>query len=459
MSQQEPPTLILGLGKTGLSVARYLSARGVNVAITDTRKNPPGLQQLREQLPHVRAFLGGFHDQQFSRAGRLVLSPGVDLNHTLIQAALNRGVEVIGDIELFARARRRPLVAVTGTNGKSTVTELIGAMARRAGQRVAVGGNLGTPALNFLEIPLSQAPAFYVLELSSFQLELTRSLNAEVAVLLNISADHLDRHHSMANYREIKSRIFWRAADAPAGIAIFNPQELAMRGMDTRGREAHRFLMAPPKPGDFGVRVSDDGNEYLARGGQTLIRVSELGLRGRHNVANALAALAVGEVVGLDLQPMLETLRSFKGLPHRTQFVTSFEEISWYDDSKGTNVGATEAAVAGLPGTLVLILGGVGKGQDFYPLTRVMPGKVRGVVLMGQDAQLIASDVQGVVPTLVVADMAEAVHEAHLMARPGDSVLLSPACASFDQYHDFQQRGDDFREKVMDLQQRREFAP
>lgn len=456
MNQQLLPTLVLGLGKTGFSVARHLSARGVPVAVTDTRADPPALEQLREQLPQVKAFVGGFREQQFSRAKRLVVSPGVDLGHSLIQAAINRGVEVIGDIELFARARRRPVVAVTGTNGKSTVTTLVGAMARRAGQRVAVGGNIGTPALNFLDIPMSQAPSFYVLELSSFQLELTESLNAEVAALLNISADHLDRHRSMAAYREIKGRIFRRTAGASAGVAVFNPQELGLREMNLYGREVHRFLMAEPKPGDFGVRVDSNGIEHLVRGGQTLIAADELGMRGRHNVANALAALAIGEVVGFDLEPMLDTLRAFKGLPHRTQLVASFNDIDWYDDSKGTNIGATEAAVTGLPGTLVLIMGGVSKGQDFYPLTRILPGKARGVVLMGQDAKKIASDIQGSVPTLIVKDMAEAVYEAHLMAKPRDSVLLSPGCASFDQYHDFQHRGEDFREKVVALQHRLE---
>jgi UDP-N-acetylmuramoylalanine--D-glutamate ligase len=449
MNQQDPATLVVGLGKTGLSMARHLRAQGVEIAVTDSRMEPPGLQRLHEELPSVRAFVGGFPSQPFQRAGRLAVSPGVDLQHPLIKAAMDRGIEVIGDIELFARARKRPVVAVTGTNGKSTVTSLVGAMAEQAGRRVAVGGNLGTPALGLLGTG-TRVPDFYVLELSSFQLELTRSLNAEIAALLNVSADHMDRHQTMENYIAIKERVF-----LGSGVAVFNPAEQAMRYMDIGQRQAHRFMMTPPQPGDFGVRRNND-KDWIARGGQALIAADELSLPGRHNLANALAALAIGEAIGLGLQPMLETLRSFPGLAHRTQLVASFAGIRWINDSKGTNVGATVAAVAGLDGPHILILGGDGKGQDFRPLAKALKGKVRNIVLMGRDAKTIANDLQGTVPKVTVPGMAEAVLEARRMARRGDTVLLSPACASQDQYRDYRQRGDDFAARVKALKQQHE---
>jgi len=443
-----PPTLVVGLGKTGLSVARFLRGRGVEVAVTDSRKQPPMLQALKDELPAVKAFVGGFREAAFDRAGQLVVSPGVDLQHPLILRCMDRGIPVIGDIELFARARRRPVVAVTGTNGKSTVVSLLAAMARRAGRQVAIGGNLGTPALRLLELPATNSPAFYILEISSFQLELTHSLNAEVAALLNFSADHLDRHRNMEEYLAIKSRIF-----EGDGIAVFNPQDSWVRRVSIGERKPHRFLMAPPKPGDFGLRQSN-GKDWLARGGQALMPVAEIKLPGRHNIANALAAMAIGDAIGLELQAMLDTLRAFSGLPHRTELVASFAGIDWINDSKGTNVGATVAAVSGMDGPLVLILGGDAKMQDFKPLLRAMRHKVRCIILMGKDARSIANDLQGSPPQVMVPDMAEAVLEARRMARRGDTVLLSPACSSLDKYRNFEQRGEDFAERVNALKQR-----
>ena len=450
MANIDPPTLIVGLGPTGLSAARHLRARGVEVAVTDNRENPPMLQALRDELPNVRVFTGGFHAAAFKFAGQLVVSPGVDLRNPLIQEAMDRGAKVIGDIELFARVRRRPVVAITGTNGKSTVTELVAAMARRAGRRVATGGNIGTPALRLLDIPIGNAPEFYILELSSFQLELTWSLDAEIAAFLNFSADHLDRHGNIESYLAAKGRIF-----QGKGVAVFNPQESWVRQMNMDGRKPHRFLMAPPKPGDFGL-IESKGKNWLARGGQSLLPAADLKLPGRHNIANALAALAIGDAIGLDLQAMLETLRSYSGLPHRCQPVTAFAGIKWINDSKGTNVGATVAAVSGMEGPLILILGGDAKLQDFKPLIRAMRGKVRTLIIMGRDARSIANDLQGSAPQVMVKDMAEAVREARNVARRGDTVLLSPGCSSLDMYSNFEQRGDDFCSRVVALKGRSE---
>ena len=448
MSNREPPTLIVGLGKTGLSVVRHLRARGVELAVTDSRDNPPMLQALKDEFPAVKVFTGGYGEAQFARAGQLVVSPGVNLHHPLIQRCSDRGIKIIGDIELFARARRRPVIAVTGTNGKSTVVSLVAAMARRAGRQVAIGGNIGTPALRLLEIPATNAPTFYILEVSSFQLESTWSLNAEVAVLLNFSADHLDRHRNMETYLAIKSRIF-----QGNGVAVFNPQDTWVRNTNMGGRKPHRFLMAPPKPGDFGLRQSN-GEDWLARGGQSLIPASEVKLPGRHNLANALASLAIGDAIGLELQAMLDTLRSFTGLPHRTELVAEFAGIRWINDSKGTNVGASVAAITGLEGPQILILGGDAKMQDFKPLIRAMRGKVRTIIIMGKDARSIANDLVGTVPQVQVRDMAEAVMEARSMARRGDTVLLSPGCSSLDMYDNFEKRGEDFSQRVNALRQR-----
>lgn len=450
MAKLDPPTLIVGLGRTGLSAARHLRARGVEVAVTDSREEPPMLQALKEELPGVRVFAGGFREAAFKFAGQLLVSPGVDLRDPLIQAAMDRGARVIGDIELFARARRRPVVAITGTNGKSTVTELVAAMARRAGRQVATGGNIGTPALRLLDIPVGNAPEFYILELSSFQLELTWSLNAEIAAFLNFSPDHLDRHGNIESYLAAKGRIF-----QGDGIAVFNPQESWVRQMNMGERKPHRFLMAPPKPGDFGL-IESQGKQWLARGGQSLMPAAEMKLPGRHNIANALAALAIGDAIGLDLQAMLDTLRSYTGLPHRCQAVASFAGINWINDSKGTNVGATVAAVSGMNGPMILILGGDAKRQDFKPLIRAMRGKIRSLIIMGRDARSIANDLQGSAPQVMVNDMAEAVSEARKMAHRGDTVLLSPGCSSLDMYSNFEQRGDDFSSRVIALKERHE---
>jgi UDP-N-acetylmuramoylalanine--D-glutamate ligase len=442
-------SLIVGLGKTGLSCARYLSARGVPVAITDSRNDPPGLNELRQELPDIALFLGGFDPAAFAVAEQLVVSPGVPMSEPLIQQAVARGVPVIGDIELFARAAKAPVVAITGSNGKSTVTTLLGAMLRDAGVKAAVGGNLGDPALSLLH----DAVELYVLELSSFQLETTFSLQPKVAVVLNISPDHLDRYQDLQAYVDTKATVY-RGAEG----TVFNrddPLVMAMRG---GGAGEILFTLESPAAGEFGVRTHQ-GERWLCHGTERLIRASALKIPGTHNLANALAALAIGTLLRLPREAMLRTLAGFAGLPHRTQFIKESAGVRWYNDSKGTNVGACAAALEGLAGgdatRTVLIAGGVGKGADFAPLAPAVARYARAVILLGRDAPLIAKalgDALGdKVPLIQASDMDDAVLLAAGCAEPGDRVLLSPACASFDMFKDYQQRGEMFVDAVARL--------
>ncbi len=438
-AQNKPKVLVVGLGKTGLSCARYLSAHGYELAVTDSRDQPPGLETLRTELPDVALFLGGFEERVFDLAEELVVSPGVSVKHPLIERAQARGVPVIGDIELFARAATAPVIAITGSNGKSTVTSLVGAMAREAGRDVRIGGNLGTPALDLLR---DNEPDCYVLELSSFQLETTYSLNAAAAAVLNVSADHLDRYADVAAYAEAKRRVLHGD-----GVMVLNADEPVVAAMAEAGRRCVYFTLGEPEGDNYGLRHRD-GQTWLCRGAQELIEADDLLLRGSHNLANALAALALGEAAGFEMEAMLVALRGFPGLAHRTQWVANANGIDWYDDSKGTNVGATIAAVQGMSGPVVLIAGGDGKGQDFSPLQPVLAQKARAVVLIGRDAPLIEQALGGSVPVEHAKDMEAAVEAAQRLAQPGDSVLLSPACASFDMFSGYEERGRVFAEAV-----------
>jgi UDP-N-acetylmuramoylalanine--D-glutamate ligase len=359
-----------------------------------------------------------------------------------IVAAQQAGVELLGDIELFARHADAPVVAITGSNGKSTVTTLVGEMAQAAGRVVRVGGNLGTPALALLS---AEAPDLYVLELSSFQLELTFSLNAAAAVVLNISEDHLDRHGSLAHYAAIKATIY-----RGDGTVILNRDDAQVMAMSLPGRATVSFgLDAAPTANDFGL-LQRDGQHYLVRGDVALLNVAEMRMAGRHNWANALAALALGEAVGLEMAAMLRVLRDFPGLSHRCQWVAEQQGVNFYEDSKGTNVGATLAALEGMPGErVVLIAGGQGKGQAFAPLRPAVAARARAVVLLGEDAALIGQALAGAAPLLLATDMADAVAKARTLAQPGDAVLLSPACASFDMFRNYLHRGEAFVAAVL----------
>ncbi len=440
MADKTGRTLIIGLGKTGLSCARYLAARGIEVAVADSRAEPPGLATLREELPDVALFLGDYPEQVIARAEQVVVSPGVPLSHPALAAAAARGQDVIGDIELFARTARAPVAAITGANGKSTVTTLLGQMAQAADRNVRVGGNLGTPALELLQ---DSEPDLYVLELSSFQLEGTRSLNAAAATVLNITPDHMDRYRSLADYAAAKRRIFHGD-----GVMVLNADDPAVLAMAEPDRRVVHFTLGLPDAGDYGVRMHD-GAEWLACGSEILLPVSALRIPGRHNIANALAALALGAALDLPPAAMLTTLRAFAGLPHRTQWVAARAGVTWYNDSKGTNVGATLAAVSGMPGQVVLIAGGDGKGADFSPLRAVVAQKARAVILIGRDAPLIEAALANAAPVLHARDMDEAVQRAAAVAQPGDAVLLSPACASFDMYDNYEHRGRVFGDAVL----------
>jgi len=432
--------LVVGLGETGLSAARHLVRRGLRVTVVDSRPEPPGLARLRAELPEVAVHTGGWREALFRDPGCLVLSPGVPLDEPPVAAARARGVPLLGDLDLFMGSARAPVLAVTGSNGKSTVTALAGEMLSAAGRAVRVGGNIGTPMLDLLEGP---APAFYLLELSSFQLERAAPPACHAAAVLNFSADHLDRHAGLADYAAAKARIFQRS-----GLCIYHRDDPAVVAMLPAGRRAVGFgLGAPAGPGDYGRRMHDGGT-WLCRGGAPLLRAAELQLAGEHNQLNVLAALALAEAAGADLAAAAAAARRFAGLPHRAQRVAERRGVVWIDDSKGTNVGATCAALAGLPGPVVLIAGGEGKGQDFAPLARAARGRLRAAVCIGRDGPRIAEALQGVAPVLQAGDMDAAVARAAALAQAGDQVLLSPACASFDMFRDYHERGEAFAAAV-----------
>ncbi len=435
-------TLIVGLGKTGLSCARFFAARGIPAAVIDSREDPPGLESLRSELPDTALFLGRFDPVVFEEAEQLVVSPGVSLKEPLIQQALARGIPVIGDVELFATQAPAPVVAITGSNGKSTVTSLLGEMAQQAGLRVKVGGNLGEPALDLLD----EDAQLYVLELSSFQLETTRSLCPAAAVVLNLTPDHMDRYDDVGAYGAAKAVIYQGAHKR-----IFNLDDAAVMAMRQGGGDDLFFTLGEPETGCFGLRRYE-GAVWICQGEQKLMPAADLPVPGSHNRANALAALALGSAIGLRMEGMLAALRRFHGLPHRTQFVAEHQGVRWYNDSKGTNVGACVAALEGLDseteGKTVLIAGGECKGADFAPLVPVVACAVRAVVLIGRDAPSLERVLTGIVPLYHAEDMDEAVQAAAQQARPGDRVLLSPACASFDMFDNYEDRGRCFMDAV-----------
>ena len=439
--------VVVGLGRTGLSCVRYLRERGWRLAVTDTRPEPPQLAALRALDPQIPLRLGALDARLLDDALCVIVSPGVSLEEPFFAAARRRGLEIVGDIELFARAVDAPVAGITGTNGKSTVTTLVGRMAARAGVKVRVGGNLGEPALDLLAAPhkAGETVELYVLELSSFQLEATHSLHLAAGAVLNVSPDHLDRYASVAAYAEAKARIFARC-----DTAVINLDDPLVVTMPRSGQRTLSFSLRPASGADYALGVRDD-NAWLMRRGEPLLPVSALRIRGLHNAANALAALALGEALGLPLPAMLAELEAFTGLPHRTQWVADVAGVSYIDDSKGTNVGATIAAVAGMAGPLVIIAGGDGKNQDFGPLAAAFRGKVRHTVLIGRDGRLVGEALRGVCTTEYCTSLEDAVRAAAAGARPGDTVLLSPACASLDMFRDYTHRGAVFAQAVQEL--------
>lgn len=425
--------LVVGLGATGLSIARYLKKNGKDASYFDSRDEPPGLDELKAISPDAEVLLG---DIKLPKSiNRLIASPGVSDSQPVLQSAIKKGIEIVSDVELFARDATAPFVAITGSNGKSTVTTLLYQMCRADGRKVLAGGNLGVPALDLLS---EATPDVYVLELSSFQLYRTKKLPAKVAVLLNVSPDHLDWHADEAEYRDAKYRVFREAESA-----VFNRVDAVAAKHVRRCGTVISFGVDEPEDGHYGLRV-DDGETYLARGATLLLSCRELAMYGAHNQLNALAALAAGELLGLDVAAMLQVLVEFPGLPHRMQFVARVGAVDYINDSKATNVAAAVASIKSVDSMLVLIAGGDGKGGDFSELSAAVEGKLRGAVLIGKDAEKIAHALDTVMPVHFADTMGAAVSMAAKCAESEDTVLLAPACASLDQYQNYMQRGDMF---------------
>lgn len=437
--------IVVGLGKSGMSLVRYLARQGVSFAVADTRANPPELATLREQYPQVEVRCGDLDADFLCRASELYVSPGLSLRVPALVEAAARGVRMSGDVDLFARHAKAPIVAITGSNAKSTVTTLVGDMAKAAGKRVAVGGNLGTPALDLLADDVE----LYVVELSSFQLETCEYLNAEVATCLNVSEDHMDRYDGMADYHLAKHRIFRGAKQV-----VVNRADALSRPLIADNVPCWTFGINKPDFKAFGL-IEEDGEKWLAFQFDKLMPARELKIRGAHNQSNALAALALGHAIGLPFEPMLQTLREFAGLAHRCQWVRERNGVNYYDDSKATNVGAALAAIEGLgadiDGKLVLIAGGDGKGADFSDLRGPVAQHCRAVVLLGRDAELVGAAIGNAVPTVRVSTLDDAVEHAADLALPGDAVLLSPACASLDMFKNYEERGRLFAKAVEEL--------
>lgn len=431
--------LVVGCGISGVSAARFAVACGARVRVVDSRMEPPHADTLAETCPQASLVVGGFDPAVLDGMGHIVVSPGVDLREPLIEAAQSRGFPIIGDIEWFARVADAPVVAITGSNGKSTVTAWLAELAREAGLHVGVGGNFGTPALDLLGAGVD----LYVLELSSFQLELTQSLAARAATVLNISPDHIDRHGDIGHYAELKARIF-----ADAQVGIINADDERVAAMDTRDARVARFGSSA----DCEYRLLETSEHVvLARGEQPWLACDTLRLTGRHNYLNACAVWAMAEAIGLDEQAIRTGLQAFAGLPHRCQTVAEIDGITWVNDSKGTNLGALMASLGGMRAPVVLLAGGQAKGADFTPLGALAANRARAVIVFGQDAEVIAAAVAGHAPVHRVDDLRASVTEAADLARPGDTVLLSPGCASLDQFADYTERGDVFVAAVREL--------
>lgn len=435
--QNQYSHIVLGLGATGLSVVRYLCEKGITPLVMDSRRQPPGAETLTASFPEVPLIAGGFDCRYLVQATQIIISPGIAIDTPEVRAALDMGIEVIGDVELFAReiADRKPcVIGITGSNGKSTVTTLVGEMLREAGMAVAVGGNIGIPALDLL----SSNAKIFVLELSSFQLETTHSLNCVVATCLNVTEDHMDRYSDIDAYRNAKLRLYHQSR-----AVLFNRD--AALTMPTEPMNQNSFGLAAPEADEWGI---SDGKIY--HGHSEIMPIAEVSLIGSHNHANLLAAMALVDVVGVDKQVMAKVARSFTGLSHRCEVVGVKAGVTYVNDSKATNVGATVAALEGLSdhlGDIILIAGGDGKGADFGPLVEPLTA-VTHLITLGRDGNKIAALKAGAIK---VDSMAAAVAKAAELATSGDIVLLSPACASLDMYRNFMARGDDFRSQVEQL--------
>lgn len=466
MDLQGKHTIVVGLGDTGLSAAKWLAKLGARVTVADTRPTPPGLDALKSSLPQAALRLGAFDQATFADADVLVVSPGMALATPTVAAAVARGVPALGDVELFAQAiagSSSKVIAITGSNGKSTVTTMVGEMCKAAGLKTEVAGNIGLPVLDALTEwrERGETPDVWVLELSSFQLETTSSLHPDSAAVLNVTEDHLDRYDGMPGYAKAKARV-----SAGNGVQVLNREDSWCQKMAQADREVIWFgADAPRAASEYGL-VEIAGDFSLRVGEHEFMKASELPLAGLHNALNALAAMALTRAIGIEEAPLVAALKAFKGLPHRVEFVAEVAGVAYYDDSKGTNVGATEAALKGMTQPVVLIAGGDGKGQDFGPLLPACERICRAVLLIGRDGPQIAEvlneaksafieadeDEENFLPVLQVPTLEMAVQMASGMAEPGDVVLLSPACASLDMFRNYAHRAQVFIDAVKALE-------
>lgn len=460
MNLRGKKVLVMGMGETGLSMAKWLMRLGAEVRVADSRLNPPYLETLTDLMPAEALHLGEFETRLLEDISLIALSPGVPLIDPLIQQAKKQGIPVVGDIALFNLALEQDdmakpkILAITGSNGKTTVTAMVGAMLKKAGWDVEVAGNIGPAVLNVLmeRIDSGTLPQAWVLEMSSFQLETTPNLNADAAAVLNLSEDHLDRYVDMKAYVKAKARIFQSSSEC-GGVQILNRDDEQVYKMALVKREQMTFgLSAPTSDMDFGL-LHDGDDIWLVQGKSCLLKTNELVVVGLHNALNAQAALAICHAMKLPFEPLLQALREFRGLPHRMEKVAVFNGVTFFDDSKSTNVGATVAALSGINQKIILIAGGDGKGQDFAPLKHPVSDATRAVVLIGRDARNIAAAIRGCnVPIHFAETMQEAMQISFLLAQTGDVVLLSPACASFDMFKNYIHRAEVFVAAVREIE-------
>jgi len=460
MNLKGKQVLVLGMGETGLSLAKWLVRQEAQIRIADSRTMPINLDAVMEWVPASGVFIGPFEARIFEGVEVIAMSPGIPMSEPHVQSAIKHGIPVVGDITLFKSAlekniaKQARLLAITGTNGKTTVTAMVGAMLKEAGLNAAVAGNIGPAALDVLmqRLDAGDMPEIWVLELSSFQLELTEWLNADVATVLNITEDHLDRYPGLQAYTEAKARIF-RNEQPHEGTQVLNRDDESSMAMRIENRTHVTFGLNPPvSDSDFGI-VQNGDDLWLAQGGNLLMKVSELQVTGLHNAANALAALAICSGVGIPMAPLLSALREFKGLPHRMETIALISDVTFINDSKSTTVGSTVAALNGLQGNVVLIAGGDGKGQNFSLLRRAVMDGTRAVVLMGRDAGIMAAALEeSGIPVYFAQTMEDAVQKSFLLTHPGDVVLLSPACASLDMFRNYIHRAEVFVSAVRDIE-------
>ena len=437
---------VFGLGASGFSTVKYLVALGVEVEVQDSRDVAPFYSELTRQFPQVPVQLGQFTTPNLGRGDLAVVSPGISLSEPVIEKIRQQQVEIVGDIELFVRACPAPMLAITGSNGKTTVTTLVGQMLAAQGLNAPVAGNIGMPALDLLE---GAIPDVVVLELSSFQLEATDSLKAKAAAILNLSPDHMDRYATVAQYLHAKQRILNGAI-----TGIVSRDDPTLQAMEVSGAaEIISFgLDAPLRAVDYGIAADPHGDDWIVRGDVRILPVASLSMTGRHNVMNALAALALIESAGYPANPpALAALSAFRGLPHRCELVLEREGVLWINDSKGTNPGAAEAALVGLDRPVVLIAGGQSKDADFSTLAQAIQRYARQVLLIGEDRVALAEAIGDRVPVTLADDLPQAVRLAARWAQSGDAVLFSPACASFDMFRDFAHRGEVFSDLVREM--------